>query len=321
MTSHLLTYGLPAEIIEWKYFDRQFRPGRERGYVWLKDGQVRGIIGLIPFTLGDQTEQHDCSWTCDWFVAVSERNPGIGALLLKRAIDEAGLLTTLGGNEATSRMVPRMAAHSLKAAGFEWVKPIRLGGVRNFRRVATRLPRWALGWLEDAPLEGASRTAGSSVRVAPGVHASALEGVLAGQAAGRWVPQYDVDYVDWQIGRCPAVECATIWTTDPAGASAAVIWRALKGRQWRIAVWSSLGAPTHAQSVLGEAVRQVRLQGGFGLSAVVAEGDGPGQQLFEGAGFRRTPLAFPLYVLGTAAAPVTRLGRLSYLDSDLAYRF
>jgi hypothetical protein len=57
------------------------------------------------------------------------------------------------------------------------------------------------------------------------------------------------------------------------------------------------------------------------VSALVAEVDTHTRQLLAQAGFQRTELAFPLYVLAAAPTPVTGLGRLSYLDSDLAYRF
>jgi len=48
---HLRQYGLPAEIINWKYFDPGFRHSGERGWVWLKEDKVKGLIGLLPFTL------------------------------------------------------------------------------------------------------------------------------------------------------------------------------------------------------------------------------------------------------------------------------
>ena len=324
LTSHLLEYGLPAEIIEWKYFDRRFRPAGERGFVWVKDGRVRGVIGLIPYVLGDKTERHNCAWTCDWFVAVSDRNPGIGALLLKHAIEGQGLLTTLGGNEATSRMVPRMAAHTVPTAGFEWTLPLRLGGTRNFQRLANRMPGWALNWLKDTPVARAPRIGQSSpqTRVEPGVCAAALGPILSASSMERWVPRYDVEYVDWQIGRCPAVESATVWDADTAAATGAVIWRAVHGFRWRIVLWTLAGSAAHAGAVLAEAVRQVRARGGHALSVLIAARDDAGQELFQTAGFRRSKLGVPLYVLGSRRGPGPEgLTRLSYLDSDLAYRF
>ncbi len=32
--------GESRVIMEWKYFDEAFNRGRERGYVWLRDGNV-----------------------------------------------------------------------------------------------------------------------------------------------------------------------------------------------------------------------------------------------------------------------------------------
>ena len=324
LKSHLLEYGLPAEIIEWKYFDSQFRPAGERGYVWLKDGRVRGVIGLIPFVLGDKTEHHSCAWTCDWFVAVSALNPGIGALLLKHAIDQSGLLTTIGGNEATSRMVPRMATHTVPSAAFEWILPLRLGGTRNFQRLANRLPPWSVNWLRNTSVASAPRvgTSAPQTRVHAGIYASALEPVLGSAAPDPWTPRYDLAYVDWQLGRCPAVEVATVWASDHGAATGAVIWRARNGSRWRIELWTLAESAAHAGAVLAEAIRQVRKQGGHVVSVLLASADTLGQSLFSSAGFRRSRLAVPLYVLGSRVNPGPEgLRRLSYLDSDLAYRF
>ena len=324
LKSHLLDYGLPAEIIEWKYFDPRFRPAGERGYVWLKDGRVRGVIGLIPYVLGDKTEHHNCAWTCDWFVAVSALNPGVGALLLKHAIEHSGLLTTIGGNEATSRMVPRMATHTVPTAGFEWILPLRLGGTRNFQRLANRLPAWSVNWLRDMSVARAPRFEASApqTKVQAGVCAHGLEPVLGAADPDSWTPRYDVAYVDWQLGSCPAVEVATIWATDKQAATGAVIWRALNGSRWRIALWTLAHSAAHAGAVLAEAIRQVRNRGGHALSVLIASADTRGQALFKSAGFRRSGPGVPLYVLGSRANPGPEgLRRLSYLDSDLAYRF
>ena len=150
----------------------------------------------------------------------------------------------------------------------------------------------------------------------------ALEPILAACAQERWVPRYDVEYVDWQVGRCPAVESATVWATDTAAATGAVIWRAVRGFRWRIALWTLARSAAHAGAVLAEAVRQVRARGGHALSVLIAAADVDGQELFHSAGFRRGRLAVPLYVLGSRRGPGPEgLTRLSYLDSDLAYRF
>jgi hypothetical protein len=74
--------------------------------------------------------------------------------------------------------------------------------------------------------------------------------------------------------------------------------------------------------VLIEAVRRAGEQGGHQLSAIVGETDGQTQALLADAGFRRSDLVFPLYVLaGSTGTAVEGLGYQCYLDSDLAYRF
>lgn len=163
---------------------------------------------------------------------------------------------------------------------------------------------------------------GPATRFETGVVAGVLDAVLSGRPDEGWVPRYDVAYVDWQIGRCPALECATIWTDALESKTAAVLWRARGGTRWRVAIWAQPDHPAHARSVLIEAVRRAGEQGGHQLSAVVAETDGQTQALLADAGFRRSDLVFPLYVLaGSTGTAVEGLGYQCYLDSDLAYRF
>ena len=318
LIQHLLEYGLPAEIIEWKYFDKGFRPEGERGFVWLKEGRVRGIVGLIPYNLGCTTELRGGAWSCDWFVS---GNPGVGPLLLQYAAAQCGILTTTGGNEATKRMVPRIAARTVTHASTQWVRPLRVGGLRNFRRAANRLPGWSWGWLEGVGIKGVPYRAAASARSEAGVSRHALEPVLARRPDEGWAPHYDLDYVDWQLGRCPAVEALTVSSLDPEAATGAVTWRARSGKEWRLVLWAHADRGA-ARAVLAEALRQADVAGGHLMSAIVAETDVRLQTLLAEAGFAPTDLVFPLYVLaGPTASPVDGLSQLGYLDSDLAYRF
>ena len=318
---HLRQYGLAAEIINWKYFDADFRHNGERGWAWLKEGKVKGLIGLLPFALASRAGRTSCAWTCDWFVADAAKNPGIGALLLKEAIEQEGLLITLGGNEATARMVPRMAAHAVDAAAVGLTLPLRLGGLRVFRALAARAPE-AFASLSRMPVRVRRGRVNVGVKTEPGIAlrlAAVLEGATRGAA---WSPSYDFSYVRWQLERCPVLESLTVYVDDRAALAAAVVWRPKGGAHWRIACWASDTGAEHCGAVIDEAVSRVDALGAESLSALAGRSDMESLGWLKAAGFRENALSLPLYVLARDPnTPIDRVSGLGYTDSDLGYRF
>ena len=323
LREHLLNYGLPAEIIEWKYFDRCQKRERERASVWVKDGTVKGMIGMIPFAVGRGGETIECAWTCDWFVADAAKHPGIGVLLLKAALQTAGLLLTLGGNEATGRLVPRMATHVVPAAAVELSVSLRLGGTRTFRRLESRLPAALVR--PFAQIQARRRTVargGAVVGSEAGIAPALMRALSSATGAGNgWVPTYDFEHLQWMLGRCPVVEAASVYSTGTAPPAAAVVWRPTNGRRWRMAVWQAPGSDSQAAAVIDEAVRLVDRQGGHAVSTLAARTDTATLALLSAANFQEGELSLPLYVLAAGETPVHDVARLSHLDSDLAYRF
>ena len=110
---YLLSRGSRPDMIAWKYFDATFNRGRERGLVWVHRGEVRGFIGLIPFRLRTQDVLRDAVWTCDWSLEDPRRSPGMGIVLLRAAIAAAPVAISLGGNEMTRALLPRIAAQTI----------------------------------------------------------------------------------------------------------------------------------------------------------------------------------------------------------------
>jgi len=319
LRDHLRNYGLPSEIVRWKYFDEGFRPKGERGWVWLKEGKVKGLIGLLPFTLASRNVRLSCAWTCDWFVEDAAKHPGIGALLLKEAADREGLLVTLGGNEATARMVPRLAAVSVPEAAVGLTLPLRLAGTRVFRALSARLPMVAP--LGKVPLRR-SAAARRGFKTDGGV-ASSLGAVLESAAEGdSWRPLYDFGYVKWQLERCPVLESFTVYAQDQAVPTAAVAWRPKAGLHWRLAFWTRGDDAEMTRAVVEEVVARVYAAGGASVSALTGRDDQASLAILTSAGFRQNDLSLPLYVLARERpAPIERVSALGYTDSDLSYRF
>src|SRR6476620_8535866 len=93
--------GVSRAVAEWRYLDQGFNRGRNRGYAWVRHNQVQGMIGLIPFEIVGPGPARSVNWSSDWMVADSATNPGMGILLLRRAIEASTELFAFGGNENT----------------------------------------------------------------------------------------------------------------------------------------------------------------------------------------------------------------------------
>lgn len=317
--------GMPSEIISWKYFDSAFNRGRERGFVWLREGRVAGFVGLIPFDLSGGGNRSQTAWTCDWSVGEPDANPGFGVMLLKRAIDSCGHLMALGGNENTQRLLPRIATRTVPEAGLMFGLPLRLGAV--FRKLG-RLPeagplRRIFSALSGIPLRWVGG-AESRVRVERGV-SPAISALLESERGPGWSPRYDFEYLNWQVGRCPAVVSWTCIAPGEAGSrAAALFWRPVDSSNlWRTAVWMEAGGQESLRAVLREVVRRIYGEGGVAVSAIVSRLDHDLIQILREIGFVRIGAPRPLFVCtpGRNRGSLDEPGRLSYLDTDLAYRF
>lgn len=321
----LRRYGFSPEVIDWKYFDVAFQPGRERGYAWVRKDRLEGMIGLIPYSVAGPTGLRSCAWTCDWFVTASKQNPGIGVLLLKTAMEREGLLTTVGGNELTSQLVPRMATHAEAEAGIELVLPLRVGGTSFFGRVQRKLPIAPVRAVGSVTLPRARTRSVPAIRVSTeeGVGKAVLQ-LLADLPLVECAPAYDGPHLEWHLVRCPEVQSGSATASDGEKVrAAAVFWHAkADSRSWRLVLWLRAGDADAAAVVLDETARVVARRGGQSMATIVARGESEAQQVLSAAGFRRTDRALPFYVLSAETpAPITGFSRLGFLDSDLGYRF
>ncbi|MBC7973475.1 MAG: hypothetical protein H7138_00715, partial [Myxococcales bacterium] len=99
-----------AAAVGWKYYDEAFNRGRNRGFAWVKDGRVRGFIGIVPAALARGDDVVPLQWTCDWGLADPKATPGMGILLLRKVTADGAPTATMGGNANTRALVPRLAA-------------------------------------------------------------------------------------------------------------------------------------------------------------------------------------------------------------------
>jgi hypothetical protein len=316
--------GNPAEIVQWKYFDTRFNRNRERGYVWVKDGKVGGFIGLVPFQVAIAGRVAEAAWTCDWSVQDAAAK-GTGILLIRQAQQNYEFLTQLGGNEATQRIVPRLAAITVNDAGIMFYLPLRVGALlRVAQHRLGRLPLDSLDAVNRVPLRLPRKPASSnSWIVEPGV-SPVLGEVLEPERHGDVYSRYDLAYLRWQIADCPVLSSESCYirgqSTPPA---AALVWHQKEsGDFWRMALWLRADARKEAEALLSRVIRHVYDRNGFLLSIVVSRLETELIDLLRSRGFRAAPNRRPLHIISrNKAEPVAELWPLSFVDTDAAYRF
>src|SRR5260370_35826739 len=125
---YLRSRPIEPEVSEWKYFDPCFNRDRERGVVWVRENQVAGFLGLIPFRVEKDRFPADCAWSCDWSVDPL-LGGGAGLMLLKRARELYDSIFHLGGNEKTRQIFARLADRTVPEARVSLPCPLRPPGI------------------------------------------------------------------------------------------------------------------------------------------------------------------------------------------------
>lgn len=317
--------GVTPEVVDWRYLDRDFNRGRNRGYAWLPRNRIQGMIGLIPFRVGTAGLSRSANWSSDWILANPTAHPGMGIVLLRRAIEESGDLFALGGNENTRKILPRLARHTVPDAAITLHLPLRSGALleRAARWMILRgLPKPRLLYM--IPLRWVRKSArGPEVTTQQGV-APRIAALLEGDENG-WRPYYDLSYLEWQIGRSPLLQSYTSYSPSKGEPlAAALYWRQRASSDfWRLAVWCRKDGSKHLASAIRTAVAEIYQQKGVVVSALLSRLDIEARAVFHSAGFLAAGRRRPLYLCSgqESDGEVPELRGLSYLDTDLAYRF
>jgi hypothetical protein len=319
---YLVGRQIAPEIIDWKYFDTGFNKHRERGVVWLRENQVAGFLGLIPFQLEKEDVRADCAWSCDWSVD-SRQGAGTGLLLVKRARELYDGIFNLGGNENTRQLFPRLADRTVPDAGIGLVLPLRVGSI--FARFPHGIVRDLLSRqnaLAQIPLRWIRRSS-ENVTIDPGL--SPRVAALRADGTGRdWRPRYDSEFFDWQFRRCPAITCwSCCSSSESAPRTAAVIWSPRNSKEfWRLVFLGETNDLQKMKTLIAAIVSFVYSQGCIALFAIVSHQENELLDFLRSRGFLRHG-KLPFYVMRgrNAALPTEEFSTLNLLDADLAYRF
>lgn len=85
------------------------------------DGELRGILGIIPVPYCARGERGDGAWLTTWVVTPEARTEQLGLALLRRAMDGPDFVGTLGGNDTTMRVL-RALRFETRAAVPRWLR-------------------------------------------------------------------------------------------------------------------------------------------------------------------------------------------------------
>jgi hypothetical protein len=321
---YLLGRHMPPEIIDWKYFDDRFNCGRERGLVLVRDDEVAGFLGLIPFHAEREGFEAECAWLCDWSIDPSQGG-GMGLMLLKRACGLYDGLFNVGGNENTRQIVPRLADSTVPDAAINLVLPLRLGSV--FARLPGGFVKRALSeqtFLQQIPLRWVRLSRDPKISIEPGLSAR-VTSLVEKRAGDGWRPRYDSAFVDWQLGRCPAITCWSCYnSSESPSRTGALIWKSRSSKGfWRLAFCG----PTddlEQVSVLVRAIASfVYEQRGIALFAIASHLESDLIRVLGQRGFLRRRNRLPFHVMRGRKPdlPTDEFAALSFLDTDMAYRF
>jgi hypothetical protein len=319
---YLLTREIPPEIVDWKYFDPSFNRNQERGVVLVRDNQVAGFLGLIPFRLEKDQVRAECAWSCDW--SVDPGQGGMGLMLVKRARELYDGIFNLGGNENTRRLFPRLADRTVPDAGVSFVMPLRLGSI------FARLPKGRLrdllnrqDALQQIPLRWVRGLSKSEITIDSGL-SPRLVSLADATPQGDWRPLYDSDFLEWQFGRCPGISCWSCWISSESPLrTAALIWRSrLSPKFWRFVFRGETHDCEQMERLIGAIVSFVYSQGCVALFAIASHKESDLATLLRRQGFLRYG-NLPFYAMRGRCAelPTDEFSVLSFLDADLAYRF
>ena len=322
---YLVRQGMSPPVIQWKYFDEAFNRGRERGYVWLRHSSVSGFIGLIPLTLASPTGYRGAVWTCDWSVEHPIQNPGVGVMLLKRAHADFECVLTLGGNDLTRSILPRMGIGHAPEAAISFHLFLRLEPfLSKLEGRFSFLPTLSRTGLAKVPIRirkmrgGANLSAQRESGVSP-----SIENVFAKQSCDAYQPCYGFNHLSWQLGRCPGLttKSYSARTTDTLGAAAVAWCSTANPRHWRASVRGEHADDVEA--VLASVIRRLHQERASLLSVLASAGDAPSRTVLKRLGFWESRSRVPLFVhhQNPGSAVPGPFHGLSYLDSDLGYRF
>ncbi len=308
-----------ADIARWKYFDNVSMADRERGFALVHGEDVAGFIGLIPVEFSNGSRSiHGC-WACDWSVSHTVRG-AYGLQLLNAAQRSSDATVALGGADVTRKILSRISPTCDGSAGLVFRKHVTLSGIAMALKRRGVLPAsLQLGSLNRFPIPR-FRSYRNAVNVSQGLEHIRHDSLSAISSEGKFQPSYTHADLEWRLLRCPGLET---WSCETRHSEAsALAWRSRETpEEWKAALLVSAGSEEAISDCIECCLRLIEHQGGGSVNTLVSRVDKAIISSLAHAGFRRLDFEYPLYNLTSASSQINTVARLSYLDSDIYYRF
>jgi hypothetical protein len=200
---------------------------------------------------------------------------------------------------------------------------LRLGAYTQ--KISNRLPIFSRkGWppIDQIPLRFVNRKSERPARVETGI-SPAITPILESLSSDSGRPGYNLEYIEWQIARCPIlISNCCYFPEAPSPRATIVYWRSILKNSWRFSIWALNTARDQVPALLSNVIREIYKSRGTLISVVVSRTDAALIEILTEAGFSSGPEGMPLYALTSRRAEaMPELSHLSYLDCDLSYRF
>ena len=213
----------------------------------------------------------------------------------------------------------------MKDAGLVLHKPLRLGGIAQYAvRQLGVTPSKHLSLLNVIPttrITAPRKTSQARIKTTLSDNWAFL---LNSNDPEESFSDYDLDYIQWQIGRCPMTVSFTCTVPAHEPPRAAILfWRHVASKEfWRLALFPQRGALDELAVALDHAIHYIYQQGGAIVSVLLSRLQSDIVQMLRAKGFIAAKRRLPLYLISRDPKPQEgELGALSFLDTDLAYRF
>lgn len=327
ITEYLGRRGMTSDVVEWKYYDESFNRGRDRGYVWMRDGVVQGFIGLIPWSVRRAEETLDMVWGCDWSVADPNLSKGMGLVLATHSMSLHRPWISLGGSAKARTIMPHLCHHKVDDAGLVFWQPLRLGAALKKLGERNRLAHWLeRTFLRSVPVRWVARPSARRPDIITESGLSPIVGdLIEHEHFSEWHPHHRFEDLAWSLGRCPSIATRTCYIRGLSGVdAAAVLWRNSQAADfWKVTLWAAPMRHALLADLLHEVRWQVFQEGGVAISTLVSHLQTDLIEQLQASGYWRQPRPLPMYLVGERkqSLPFHDMTGLSYLCTDLAYRF
>lgn len=321
----LIGYGHEPDIIDWKYYDQCFNAGRERGFACVDDGRIVAFLGVIPFTVIHDGKAIETAWSCDWYRDPNASGP-LGIMLIQHALKAYPLIYSFGGSEVTKAIMGQLSRVTIPTAGLELYKPVRVGGALHALQRAARVkhvPSWSAINNIKVPISGRKSGEGIEANLLEALPDS-LEELFKERLTEGHVPAYNVSYLRWLLERCPSITGGVCLVSRGEELLGAVLfWCLVNDRRfWRMSLLSRRREYEMLEAGMRRTIHHIRESGGWLISLLASRLDDDLLKMASQHGFYRSNSRRPLYILTRQpGAKLQELERLSYLDTDYAYRF